>query len=545
MQDLSFKQENTFFQTGRYMVSVSLYTFENVYTLSPDHTEITQTTDGLCAECRRLMWAGGQESADGEVSLKLHHHENLMKIMVKAKMARAKDALRRIKVSIHGLERGRIINSIDVNRSEIGPEGLTITYPEGWRECGTPLVIMESGQEKIWFGSLDDQVRRKMFVFVPETDSTVTAELIFEEDALYFSNVIQVPAWEIGCGNGVTVEEIYKRHMAHVESSYGLESWEQRTDVPDWAKKISLVAAIHGQHWTGRIFNDYRDMLCAIEKLASMMDGRSILAYLPGWEGRYYWQYGDYRPDERMGGEAGFKRLCDGAREMGVHLMPMFGMTHGGKHLGDYQRWGTTSELTSPSGNRSNGSVDWDGSRHYDHSSNGCLNPGAPQWQNRLCSQICELIDTYDFDGVFLDILASWNNDPNFNCYDGVKNLIRRLKEGRPELLIAGEGWYDGLMKLVGIFQSGHTDGHMHYHDAACPAAFTPYAREFGHLCLGDPARLSTGVHEQGYNPEWKTPLREGVIPTITIVDGSLENAADRVAEIVALAKEYDRRFLK
>lgn len=543
MQDLSFKQENTFFKTAGGSISVSLYTFENVYTLSPEHTKIAETADGLRAECSRLLWAGGQENVEGQVCLEVCNGAGTMEIRVRARMARAKDALRRVKVSLQGLKMGRIVNSIDVNRSRISPEGLTITYPEGWRECGTPLVILESEGERTWFRSLDDQVRRKMFVFLPEGDGTLTAELIFEEDAVRFSNEIRVPTWEIGTGK--TVAEIYQRHMAHVQAAYGLQTWEERQDVPDWARKISLVASIHGQHWTGRIFNDYSDMLHAIEKLASMMDGRSILAYLPGWEGRYYWQYGDYRPDVRMGGEAGFRKLCDGAREMGVHLMPMFGMTHGGKHLEDYQRWGAPSEWTSPSGNRSGGSVDWDGSRHYDHSSNGSLNPGAPQWQNRLCGQICELIDTYGFDGVFLDILAAWTNDPNFNCYEGVKKLTRRIKEGRPELLLAGEGWYDGLMKLVPVLQSGHTDGRMHYHDTACPEAFTPYAREFGHLCLGDPAFLSTGVHEQGYNPEWKTPLTRGVIPTITIVDGTLEKAPERVAEIVAQAMEYENRFLK
>jgi len=42
--------------------------------------------------------------------------------------------------------------------------------------------------------------------------------------------------------------------------------------------------------------------------------------------GRYYWQNGDYRPDERMGGEAGLGALVDGIREIGARSMPMFGM---------------------------------------------------------------------------------------------------------------------------------------------------------------------------------------------------------------------------
>ena len=70
------------------------------------------------------------------------------------------------------------------------------------------------------------------------------------------------------------------------------------------------------------------------------------------------------------------------------------------------------------------------------------------------------------------------------------------------------------------------------------------FARNFGHLCLGDPSRLSTGVHEQGTNPEWRAPLRKGVIPTLTIVDGTLENAPERVNAIVEDAKVYAMTFL-
>lgn len=35
----------------------------------------------------------------------------------------------------------------------------------------------------------------------------------------------------------------------------------KREDVPDWAREISLVAAVHCQHWTGYIFNDYEQVL--------------------------------------------------------------------------------------------------------------------------------------------------------------------------------------------------------------------------------------------------------------------------------------------
>ena len=94
----------------------------------------------------------------------------------------------------------------------------------------------------------------------------------------------------------------------------------------DGVRDISLVAAIHGQHWTGHVFNDLCEgaSQCPV---ACRADRPSPDPRVPaGVGGRYYWQNGDYRPDERMGGEAGFGALVDGIREIGARSMPMFGM---------------------------------------------------------------------------------------------------------------------------------------------------------------------------------------------------------------------------
>ena len=39
-------------------------------------------------------------------------------------------------------------------------------------------------------------------------------------------------------------------------------------------------------------------------------------------------------------------------------------------------------------------------------------------------------------------------------------------------------------------------------------------------------------------------PLRKGVIPTLTIVDGTLENAPEKVEQIIADAKQYAEKYL-
>lgn len=543
MQDLSYSFPTPHFILGDYEFSVMIYTFRNVY--APDENKLCMKQDEntILADIGGLRWAGGQMEMPGAVEVRASLCECGIRIKASATIHNGSEDIRCIKITLHGIPEGKIINLIDARPREIPQEGLNLKYPEGWRDVGTPLVIMEtSSGNLLYFRSLDDIVRDKRFVFTHTADG-LNAELIFEEAATRMSDRIKAPEWEIGRGSSVA--QIYGPHRLHVEKCYGLEAWEKRTDVPEWAREISLVASIHCQHWTGYVFNDYEMVLENLKKICTQVEGRRVLAYLPGWEGRYYWKYGNYYPDERMGGKEGFRKLCEGARDLGVHVMPMFGINAVGNHFEGYEEWGAPSEFRGPAGSRYGGSVDWDGSRHYDHNSNRSLNPAAPRWQNRLYSQVTELMADYGFDAAFFDISAVWMNDPNHYLYDGVRQLMGRLKKYNPDMLLAGEGWYDGLAACIPLLQCGHTDGVFHWHDEAFPPMFDTYVRGFGHLCLGDVSRGSTGVHELGFNPIKRCPLRKGIIPTITITDGTLENAPEAAAEIFEDANRYARIYLE
>jgi hypothetical protein len=240
-----------------------------------------------------------------------------------------------------------------------------------------------------------------------------------------------------------------------------------------------------------------------------------------------------------MGGEQGFEELIHAAKSIGARVMPMFGINVVNQGAPNYARWGVPAGHP-PAG----GKVDWDGSRLYQSGWSSVLNPGAPTWQNRLVAQIVDLLDRYGFDGVFLDISAGWRNDPNHDVYEGTAQLIRRIREEHPEVLIAGEGWYDAMSAVTPLVQSGHLHGPMVWHDQPYPSLFDPYVRCFAHLCLGDPGRGSTGVHELGHNSVTRSPLRKGVIPTVAIVEDTLAKAPDGVLAVIEDAKQYAKRFL-
>ena len=327
----------------------------------------------------------------------------------------------------------------------------------------------------------------------------------------------------------------------------GLKTWEERTDVPEWVKKISLVATMHCEHWTGYVFNSYDDIIANMKMIAQHVDPASVLVYLPGWEGRYYYQYGEYRPSERLGGTAGFKKMIQVAHELGMHVMPMFMINGANPRTDDFMIWGANSYYTNPSGYPQIwGSCDWDSSRHYDHNCGFPMNPAAPLWQDHLVSQVCNLIDEYGFDAVFMDLAAVYCNDRRFDVLEGTLNIAKRIREKHPGILMAGEGWYDALSAGYPITQpSLSEDGDCRWSDRPYPALFNRFNRCFAHLGTGDVSRHSTGVFEFGYNSTTESvPLRKGIIPTITIVDNTLKNAQEKAKLIFEQSKEYARRFL-
>jgi hypothetical protein len=534
MHQLSYDPRDPIFAVGALRFSVQVFTFENVYGLAPDRSTLHESAGTWLLTCDELAWAGGTERTQGHVVVRVASAGSTTSISVTAECEKT---IRCVKVILKGMPAGPLVNVRETPALDVPADGLLLGYPSGWRGLYTPLIALATGEGQItYIRSLDTQVREKRFALLPVAEQC-DIELIFEEAAVRMMNSVVVPPWEIGVCD--SVEEVMRLQMEHVEAAYQLLPWETRPDVPRWARDIALIAAIHCQHWSGYVFNDYAQVLAAVEWLTDRIEGYSLLVYLPGFEGRYYWHYGDYRPDPRMGGGEGFARLVDGVHALGAHVMPMVGINHVNRGIDNFEQWGAPATVSTPGGFLPSGSVDWDTSRHHDHGWESTLNPAAPTWQNRLIGQIQGLIDRYGVDGIFLDISAGWTNDPRHAVYAGIQQLVARVREQHPDLLVAGEGWYDAMGAITPLTQSGHTEGDLHWHDQPYPPFFDRHCRSFAHLCLGDPSRSSTGVHELGTNPVHRAPVRRGIIPTVTIVDGTLDQAAANVEAILDDARRY------
>lgn len=520
--------------------ALQIVTFENIYGLDPAQLTTRAEAGAVEVEADRLMWAGGQELADGRGRLRITPSgPGAVEIRASAGHTRT---IRCTKVVLGGLPVGSVLGA-RWRELPLPPTGAILTYPGSLHyepELGrlhTALIFIRVGDDYIFARSLDDRVRQKRFALArdPADPAHLTLELIHEDAAPEMGVTSEPPAWEVGYTRDP--EAVVRRHAAHVERAFGLSDWASRADVPGWAREIALVLTLHGMHWSGFVFNSYDAMLAAIAWAAERIEGRRILAYLPGWEGRYYWQYGEFRPDPRLGGPEGFRRLADGARRLGARLLPMFGANSVNKSTVNYERWGEPSQLRTAGGWIFQGNKpDWDASRAHDPGWHAWLNPGAPGWQAHLAEQVSRLVREYDLSAAFFDTDHYWLNDPSYPVWEGLRDLYDGLRAAHRDFLVVGEGWYDALGAIRPVCHAGTPE--------QWSAPFEGAGRTFGHLFWGDPGRGSTGVHERGYAPFRPAPLGQGWWPTLPIVDGTLAVGAPAAEQVIAQARAYASRFL-
>jgi hypothetical protein len=535
MHQFSFDSPNPTLDLRGWRIGLQVITFENVYALDGDHVSRTDSEDLIEVRCDTLVTADHQTAAGCRAWITARPRKDSLDVVAGAEH---NNKIRCLKVTLNGLPRGGLSGRRWEAGAPVPPAGIVYRYPFDLGSAlalHTPLVFLsDPAGGYIYFRSLDPRVRAKRFAFYPRGE-TLSAELISEEIGPEMTNHAVTPAWRIGrCQDPETIVE---EHLTDLERNFGLQPWEKRWDVPAWAREIALVVSIHGMHWTGYTFNTYADSLAVLEWICERIDGRRVLAFLPGWEGRYYWQYGNYRPDPRLGGRAGFRRLSEGARQLGVSLMPMFGANCANTSTRGFRRWGEPSILRSASGMEFQGNrPDWDTSRAHDPGWQAWLNPGAPLWRERLLNQVGELVADYQLPAVFFDTHHIWDNDPQYPLYEGLRSIRDDLKHRFADLLLAGEGWYDALGAITPVSQVGAP--------AQWHQAFSRYCRTFAHLMWGDPSRGSSGVHEAGYTSFGLVPDAEYWWPTVTIVDGTLNAAPEKVEQVIDQAKRYARTYL-
>jgi hypothetical protein len=336
---------------------------------------------------------------------------------------------------------------------------------------------------------------------------------------------VTVPAWRLG--RAPTSDAAETLHMQHVEKAFKLTPWDSRSDAPAWMRTLALATTLHGMHYTGFVFNDFAKMLEILTWMSTQIPADRVLAFIPAWDGRYYWDYPTYQVSDRMGGEAGFHRLIEGGQKLGFRMMPMYGANAANTRLPSWPRLaaGVTKKID---GNVYNLDwVDWSNDRHND----GWLaymNLGADAWREHLTRRISDMIDRFGVDAYFLDIVGGHVNSTTGDMHEGTRRLVEDLRAKYPKVACVGEMPYDALHAFIPMFQVG------------LGARWSKYSRNFSHLSSPAPGRGSSGVHESGFgrfNSE-TLGLNPTSIPTLQVVDDTFTAHRDVMAAVIARAKQ-------
>jgi hypothetical protein len=530
VNDLSFDPAHLWLPVpglGGALWAVEVFTTEGVYGLDPESTSF----DGQTLHVTGLQFLGGQRRAAGRVDGTVRVEDGgavtwLLSAQTEWTVKAIKLLLRELP---HGLDGDGWWNPAMPAGTTAGPapgEPVLFSYP--WHNWQTPWLCAGEGPG-LALSVRDTLVRSKRFYcYTPHWAPGPVVEIVCDELATRRSPHFVAPPIRVRrCESRAAIRAEFERHLAWLEGAFDLVPWERRDDVPAWADEVDLVLTLHGQHWTGYVFNTFDQMASNLETVAADLPGGRILAYLPGWEGRYYWQYPSYGPGADLGGEPGFERLVATARRLGVHLMPMFGAN--GANVNRYPDW-ERAAFRSPSNRYVTlvNTPDWDNDR-LGEDEQVFLNPGEPGFRRHLVDQVSAVVERFGIEGVFLDTSACWFNDPRYDVYDGYRLLVGELHRRHPGLLVCGEGWYDALLALFPMNQT--------WLEMAAPPYFDDlpmrYTRVLGHLKDGAPGNGSTGVHEAGTNPLAR-PLRvNGFAPALPVVDDTISEHREAVSDFV------------
>jgi hypothetical protein len=514
---------------GDYRFGFLVFTDENTYGLDRSKLRAAISGDALEIVCDGFVWAGGQEKAPGRLVATLRRIGATIEWTAVVEMERP---IKTITTIVRGVPRGQISLG-GGGFSDPRDNELLGGYPFGGGDLHgpgaaagmtTPLMMIQTPSDVVYVSSLDDKVRPKRFYLAPG-EAAYRVEAIYEHDGWRNDRRVEMPKWRIG--HTASADDAAALHLQHVERAFALPAWETRADAPDWMRRLAMVTTMHGQHYTGFIFNDYAKQLEILRWMATQIPADRVLVFLAAWDGRYYWDYPNYRVSDRMGGERAFSRLIAEGQRLGFRMMPMYGTNAANRNQPVWPSIADASTKKIDGDVYNLNWVDWNNDRHQD----GWLtymNLGVDSWREHLEGRIAEMIDRYHVDAYFLDIAGGHVNSTNGDMHEGTRRLVQNLRSRYPAVACVGEMPYDALHGFIPMYHAGGG------------ARWQKYSRFFQHLSAPAAGRGSSGVHESGFG-RFNTDtlsLSPNAIPTLQVVDDTFTKYRDVMTAIIQRAKQ-------
>lgn len=515
--------------------AVRLSTDNNIYCPNPEKLTIEKPSNNeIILRSNSLSAAGGQLISNGFIELKISRGIN-QRISILASASHNTELAKSILVLIKGINVKYMVSEQPQAKGEQEFKdkiGIRVSYPS--RSATMPLVFLTTPNEEWYVLSKDKKIRRKGFACSYDHLSDEPVFFIsHDSDMRKRSTRIQSPKWVMGKNRNR--EQIVRERCIDLEKYFDVLPYSRKNDFhTDWIDNLKVVTFLHGVHWTDHVFNTYDQMGEQLEWITETIDGSQVLAFLPAWDGRYYVNYPEHKPDSRMGGSEGLKRLVKKAHQLGVKVVLMFG----GPNLStfDFLKKNNMMEagLKTPSGQvELQNWLDWNTDLQKE-TMGLIMNFGHPKYLDYMINKTAELFDTFGIDGIFLDGTLRWQNSPDYSPYEGLVEYTREIRKRYPEKLLMGEDGYDAI---YGHFDLFHTSGG----PLGLENYLLRYTRQFYYLAY--PAENgSAGIHEIGWSndsPTINNADPKFTIPSISLFYGDKEKYSLRIKSKLEVYKNW------
>ncbi len=515
--------------------AVRLSTDNNIYCPNPEKLTIEKPSKNeIILRSNSLSAAGGQLISNGFIELKISRGIN-QRISILASASHNTELAKSILVLIKGINVKYMVSEQPQAKGEQEFKdkiGIRVSYPS--RSATMPLVFLTTPNEEWYVLSKDKKIRRKGFACSYDHLSDEPVFFIsHDSDMRKRSTRIQSPKWVMGKNRNR--EQIVRERCIDLEKYFDVLPYSRKNDFhTDWIDNLKVVTFLHGVHWTDHVFNTYDQMGEQLEWITETIDGSQVLAFLPAWDGRYYVNYPEHKPDSRMGGSEGLKRLVKKAHQLGVKVVLMFG----GPNLStfDFLKKNNMMEagLKTPSGQvELQNWLDWNTDLQKE-TLGLIMNFGHPKYLDYMINKTAELFDTFGIDGIFLDGTLRWQNSPDYSPYEGLVEYTREIRKRYPEKLLMGEDGYDAI---YGHFDLFHTSGG----PLGLENYLLRYTRQFYYLAY--PAENgSAGIHEIGWSndsPTINNADPKFTIPSISLFYGDKEKYSLRIKSKLEVYKNW------
>lgn len=391
---------------------------------------------------------------------------------------------------------------------------------------------------------------------VQKLNGKLKLSIIFHELAYYRDSHFKSPVCRLQRVTGW--QEAADKLCASLEKSLKLVPFKQRTDVPLWAKEISLVVNLDGLGYFGEQNHNFDQAAQRLNELSKLFPPQKTLICMAGFMGRFDFSSASFTPAPELGGQQGFSKFMRTAHKLGFHIMilgNLFGI--GAELMQEHADLLEESPIILPNKETYGWRIDWKkdeiGELVIKH-----VSPDNARWRKVLIDGIGSLVEKYSIDGYFLDQSFCYPNDINHDHYRGLCALIEELRERCPELLIAGEGLANYLIPLT-PFATAHppvlqTDV---YHPIL-DYVFNRYTRRFMHLIIYSPdnkwgafpfgvcvepvsMQNNKSVPEEGIR-DHKYDARcfeRGVMPTLMLSNWTVDLKCSAAEELIQFARRY------